>query len=272
MEIILYGLIFIVGTLFGSFFTLAVYRIPLGEDIFYKHSFCPNCKSKLQFKDLIPIISYLALRGKCAHCGQKIRIRYLLLEILSGMVFLLFALSIKLDVLSLNTNLIIYFLLFILYIASLFIIAGIDKENISIQKSLLVFGIALSFAYMTYVCIQNSEAIYTYIIYLTLIIILLAADTIFIKKRLRASYLIENLMLILYMVIFSEPFITYLTIAMTLVWIGAKSFIKRLREKAKEKVITRKKNNEIVIPIGFHLCVSNILLVIVYNFLCNWVM
>lgn len=271
MEIILYGLIFIVGSLFGSFFTLAVYRIPLGEDILYKHSFCPNCKSKLQFKDLIPIISYLALRGKCAYCGQKIRIRYFVLEILSGMVFLLFALSIKLDVLNLNTSVIIYFLLFILYIASLFIIAGIDKENISIQKALLVFGIVLSFAYMTYVCIQNSEAIYTYIIYLTLIILLLAADTLFIKKKLKASYLIENLMLVLYMVIFSEPFITYLTIAMALGWMGAEGFIKRIREKAKSKVVTKVKDNEIKIPIGFHLCVSNILLIIVYNFLCNWV-
>ena len=116
MEIILYALIFICGTLFGSFFTLAVYRIPLGEDILYKHSFCPNCKSKLHFKDLIPIVSYIALGGKCAYCGQKIRIRYLLLEILSGTVFLLFALSLKLEVLNLNTSMIsFYFSFFILH-------------------------------------------------------------------------------------------------------------------------------------------------------------
>src|SRR5699024_3615851 len=104
---------------------------------------------------------------------QKIRIRYLLLEILSGMVFLLFALSLKADVYNLDTNLIIYFLLFILYIASLFIIAGIDKERTQIQKSLLIFGMVIAFMYMTYVCIQDFEAIYTYIIYLALTIILL---------------------------------------------------------------------------------------------------
>lgn len=271
MDIILYGLIFAIGALFGSFFTLAVYRIPLGEDILYKHSFCPNCNEKLQFKELIPIISYLCLRGKCAHCGQKIRIRYLLLEILSGMVFLLFALSLKLGVLNLSTNLIVYFLLFILYIASLFIIAGIDKERITIQKELLVFGIVLIFAYMTYVCIQNSEAIYTYIIYLTVVILLLVADTVFIKKKLKESYLIENLMLVLYMVIFSGPFIAYMTIVTALLCIGIGELIRKIKEKVKSKVITKVHDDKIRVPIGFYLCISNILLMIVYNFLCNWV-
>ena len=46
---ILYILIFIMGAYFGSFYTLAVYRIPLGLDITHEHSFCPNCKHKLGF-------------------------------------------------------------------------------------------------------------------------------------------------------------------------------------------------------------------------------
>ena len=65
MNIVLYTLIFIIGTLFGSFFTLAVYRIPLGKDITHERSFCPNCNHKLQFLDLIPILSYIFLGGKC---------------------------------------------------------------------------------------------------------------------------------------------------------------------------------------------------------------
>ena len=266
----LYGLIFISGTLFGSFFTLAVYRIPLGENILYKHSFCPNCKSKLKFKDLIPILSYIALGGKCAYCGQKIRIRYLLLEILSGTVFLLFALSLKLEVLNLNTELIIEFLFFILYIASLFIIAGIDKEKVQIQKALLVFGMGLSFVYMTYVCIQNSQYIYTYIIYLVLTCILLFADTLFLKKKLYQNYTIQVLMLVLYMVVFTGDILGNYTIILALGLIALELTIKAIREKAKRKIVTKEKEN-IKLPIGFYLCTSNIFLVILYNFLCNWV-
>ena len=272
MEIILYALIFICGTLFGSFFTLAVYRIPLGEDILYKHSFCPNCKSKLHFKDLIPIVSYIALGGKCAYCGQKIRIRYLLLEILSGTVFLLFALSLKLEVLNLNTSMILEFLFFILYIASLFIIAGIDKEKIQIQKALLIFGMVVSFTYMTYVCIQNNQAIYTYIIYLILTIILLGIDTLYLRKKLIEGYPIKVAMLVLYMLILTGAQVTYATIIMTLLLIAIAFIINVIRERAKKKAVIHTDKDNLKVPVGFYLSVSNILLILISNFLSNWVM
>lgn len=269
MEILIYGIIFIIGTLFGSFFTLAVYRIPLGENIVYKHSFCPNCKHKLGFKDLIPILSYIFLKGKCAYCGEKIRIRYLLLEVLSGLVFLLFALSLNADVFNLSTDMIIYFLLFILYIASLFIIAGIDKEKICIQKALLVFGLMISFTYMTYVCIKQNTAIYTYIIYLILACILLTVDNYILRKHLYQNYTVQILMLILYMMVFTGSEIADLTIILSLILIGVQMLAKSIKERAKRKVVTN--TEKIKIPIGFYLCVSNIFLVIVSNFLCNWV-
>ena len=94
MEAIIYLYIFLIGTVFGSFFTLAVYRIPLGKDITHTRSYCPNCNHKLSFLDMIPIFSYIFLGGKCRYCHKKIRIRYLLLEVLSGVVFTLFAASI----------------------------------------------------------------------------------------------------------------------------------------------------------------------------------
>ena len=84
MNIFLYAIIFIIGTFFGSFFTLAVYRIPKKEDILIKHSYCPNCNHKLGFFDLFPVFSYIFLGGKCRYCKDKIRPRYLILELLSG--------------------------------------------------------------------------------------------------------------------------------------------------------------------------------------------
>ncbi len=79
MEIILYIIIFIMGTVFGSFSTLAIYRIPQKKkNITTDRSFCPNCKHKLGFLDLIPVWSYILLGGKCRYCGKKISSSYFL--------------------------------------------------------------------------------------------------------------------------------------------------------------------------------------------------
>ena len=61
MDIVFYILIFCIGTLFGSFFTLAVYRIPLRQDITHTRSYCPKCNHRLEFLDMIPIFSYIFL-------------------------------------------------------------------------------------------------------------------------------------------------------------------------------------------------------------------
>ena len=91
MNIFLYIIFFIIGITFGSFYTLAVYRIPKGEDITHTHSYCPNCNHKLGFFDLIPLFSYILLGGKCRYCKEKIRPRYIILETLSGLFFVLVA-------------------------------------------------------------------------------------------------------------------------------------------------------------------------------------
>ena len=268
MDIIIYAVIFVIGTLFGSFFTLAVYRIPLGLDIVYKHSFCPNCNAKLKFKDLIPILSYISLGGKCRYCGNKIRIRYMLLEILSGIVFLAFVLSLKIDVLNINLNDAIIITFFLLYIATLFIIAGIDKEKINIQKSVLLFGLILAVFFMIYVCISKNQVIYTYIIYLAFIAIMLILDMVLAKKNLRQNYCVSILLLSLCMIIFTSSEIYYYTVAITLFLIAISEFIKRIRSKEKRKsVIENKTNNNLKIPIGFYLVVSNIFMLIISNFL-----
>lgn len=81
---------FVIGTLFGSFFSLATYRLPRHQDIIIKRSYCPKCNHNLGFFDLIPILSYLFAKGKCRYCKDKISIRYFLLELSNGIIFLLF--------------------------------------------------------------------------------------------------------------------------------------------------------------------------------------
>ena len=104
MTYFIYFTIFAIGATIGSFCTLAVYRIPLKKDITHERSFCPNCNHRLEFIDLIPILSYIFLGGKCRYCGKKIRIRYLILELFAGFITLAIALSFNINLQKLEIS------------------------------------------------------------------------------------------------------------------------------------------------------------------------
>lgn len=143
MNTIIYISIFTIGIVFGSFFTLAVYRIPRKEDITHVRSHCTTCNHRLNFLDLIPIFSYIFLGGKCRYCKKKIRIRYLLLEVFSGIVFLLIALTRGLS--NIPMLALIY-----LFVAGMFIIAGIDKENKIIPNGLCIYELCVAVCNLIY--------------------------------------------------------------------------------------------------------------------------
>lgn len=83
------GVSFAFGLLFGSFFNVCIYRIPMGlSPNNPKRSFCFRCGSAIRWFDNLPVISYLLLRGKCRDCGAKYGPRYALVELLTGVLFL----------------------------------------------------------------------------------------------------------------------------------------------------------------------------------------
>ncbi|WP_207695384.1 leader peptidase (prepilin peptidase)/N-methyltransferase [Enterococcus sp. DIV0212c] len=82
-----YIFLFILGTCLGSFYLLIGQRIPRGEDIVKKRSHCENCDHTLVFWELIPVFSYILLKGKCRNCNKKIGIVYIGFECLSGILF-----------------------------------------------------------------------------------------------------------------------------------------------------------------------------------------
>lgn len=79
---------FIFGLVFGSFYNVCIYRIPRQENIAFPPSHCANCNKELKAYELIPVISYLALGGKCRGCKQKISFIYPLIELITGFIFL----------------------------------------------------------------------------------------------------------------------------------------------------------------------------------------
>ncbi len=85
----LYLFILIFGLVIGSFLNCVIYRLEEKKSFLKGRSFCPNCKHPLTWKDLIPVFSFLILQGKCRYCDKKISIQYPLVEISTGLIFLL---------------------------------------------------------------------------------------------------------------------------------------------------------------------------------------
>lgn len=264
MNIIIYIYIFLIGIAFGSFFTLAVYRIPRGEDITHTRSYCPHCNHKLSFWDMIPLFSYIFLRGKCRYCKKKIRPRYFILELCSGLVFVLFALSIKLGIQTLNISIISYFIFGLLYIAGLFIMSGIDNEKVQIQSEIILYLVIVESIYIIYLCIVENANIYRYVIYLVLLVILTTINTVYYKKKLKNNYTIDCLILLTLMLMFTYEYCSILTVIFTLLAIAIKLLIDKIQEK-RAKYVKKTKKKEI--PAGFYLCVTNIITLIATNFM-----
>ncbi|WP_130807161.1 prepilin peptidase [Senegalia massiliensis] len=81
-------LILLTGIIIGSFLNVCMYRIPKGKSINYPPSNCTSCGEKLKPWDLIPILSFLFLKGRCRYCNKKISIIYPIVELLNGVIYL----------------------------------------------------------------------------------------------------------------------------------------------------------------------------------------
>ena len=81
----------VLGLIFGSFATAAAYRIPKRESIVTGRSKCPECGHVVSAVENVPVFSYLFLRGRCRHCGNRISPRYPVTELITGALFALAA-------------------------------------------------------------------------------------------------------------------------------------------------------------------------------------
>ncbi len=123
-------LFFVVGAIFGSFYNVVGYRIPKGQSLLYPPSHCTKCDHRLTPIELIPILSFIFLGGKCKVCKEKISWFYPIFEFSSGV---LFALSYAVFGFSLEC------LLAIVFISMLLIIIISDYQTMTIPDSVLIF-------------------------------------------------------------------------------------------------------------------------------------
>lgn len=129
-------LIFSFGIAIGSFLNVVIYRIPLEQNIAFPASHCPECKTPLKWWHNIPIFSWLFLKGKCAFCQTKISARYPLIEIITGLLFVVLYYKIGLT----------WYLPFVfLSFASLLALSMIDFDYMAVPDSVnfaaLVFAV-----------------------------------------------------------------------------------------------------------------------------------
>lgn len=142
--------IFLFGLCIGSFLNFIIYRISLTNFSFWKdivvaqRSYCPHCKHELLWQDLIPIASFLFLKGECRYCHKKISLQYPLVEILTGLVFLS-VFSSQYPIFNMAG---LISLSFLFYIASTLIVIFVyDLKYYLILDMVLFPAIIITFAY-----------------------------------------------------------------------------------------------------------------------------
>lgn len=128
-------LIFIYGLIIGSFLNVCIYRIPREESIAWPGSHCPACSHNLKWYDNIPLVSFLALRGKCRYCKTTISPQYPLVESLNAFIYIIMYMKFGFKV-----DFIFYSLMSSVLVAIIFI----DLKEMIIPDSLVITILALS--------------------------------------------------------------------------------------------------------------------------------
>ena len=130
----------VLGTLIGSFANACAYRIRKDLSILTPSSFCPRCRNSIPWFHNIPIIGYLALRGRCGRCAGRISIRYLLVEVFFGAIYLLLWVSTGKDEWRFLTAAVLFLFLFLASLLDLQ--TGLIHNKISLPG--ILAGLALS--------------------------------------------------------------------------------------------------------------------------------
>lgn len=154
-DFFLYFPVFIFGLAAGSFLNCLIYRLEIGDKFPTGRSYCPRCKHILSWQDLIPLLSFFLLKGKCRYCHQKISRQYPLVEFAAGTIFVL--ISSLMTISNLSTG--VYLLLISCFLIVIFVY---DLKHYIIPDKIIYSAIITSFIYNIYYSlfiIRNSELI-----------------------------------------------------------------------------------------------------------------
>lgn len=139
LTILLGVVIFLYGIVIGSFCNVCIYRIPAKENIVKIRSHCMGCGYQLKWYDLVPLVSYAALGGKCRRCKQRLSVQYPLIEALNGVLYIVVFI-----VNGMNADSILYCLL----TSALLVLSVIDFRTYEIPFGINLFILALGLIHL----------------------------------------------------------------------------------------------------------------------------
>ncbi len=161
LKIAIYIVAFLYGIVIGSFLNVCIYRIPAGESLSKKRSHCMSCGYQLRWFDLIPLFSWLFLRGKCRKCKAKISYQYPLVEAANGLLYVVIFLVCGIGLES---------VLYCLMASALLALSVIDFRTFIIPVGFNIFILCLGIVNLVYrvVCVEEPK-VWLYLIGLVLV-------------------------------------------------------------------------------------------------------
>lgn len=239
MNIIFYIIIFIIGLIIGRYWELEASDIPKKLDL--RKTQYSNKKND----EFVSKLAYMLIGGTAS-------------------VILANTLKINVDEFDI-TNIIIY-VFAMLYISTLVVIGGIDKNYSKIDKKVLAFGIVSSITYMIYIFVIDFSSAQTNIVYLAIYMVLLIIDSFLLRKFAKDSYIVNLLMLISIILVYSNLRIFIYTVIMAVIAILMYYVI--LESQKKKNGNKKIKVNEI--PVGFFISTSNIIVLFMIRIFQNY--
>jgi leader peptidase (prepilin peptidase)/N-methyltransferase len=137
---------FVFGLTFGSFLNVCIYRMPRGMPVVAPRSSCPKCRAAISWYDNIPVLSWLILRGRCRHCRTWISPRYMVIELLTGTLFLLCYAKLGLTLAALKCAVFGFMLLGLIFS---------DAETKLLPDKLTLSGFALGLLFSIFVPVND---------------------------------------------------------------------------------------------------------------------
>ena len=160
MELLIFVFIFLLGTIIGSFLNVVIYRFNTGRRITKGRSMCMNCGHKLRWYELVPILSFLIQSGKCRRCKSKISVQYILVELITGIIFTLIALKF-IPVFFFSVNLYLAYLIIFSFIFSILIVISVYDLKHKIIPDKLVLTFIISSLIAVYIDANIFKSVFT---------------------------------------------------------------------------------------------------------------
>lgn len=239
MNIFFYTILFIIGIVIGRYWDIEAKEIPKKLDLKRTHY------SKNPNEKFISQLTY---------------------ALIGGVSSVILANTLRINVNNLDLSSIVIYFFAMLYVSTLVVIAGIDKNYSKIDKKVLAFGIVSSIVYMIYIFSIDFASVYLNVRYLVIYMILLIIDAFLLRKFAKDSYIINLLMLLGIILVYSNFCILAYTLLMALV--AVLIYIIILKSQQKKNGNKKIKINEI--PVGFFIATSNIIILFMIRIFENY--